>query len=74
MEFDLKNRWTATLVKEDGRWLIAGYHVSANVLDNPVLDAAKTAMYWTGGITLVIGFVLGIIGSMVVRKTRLRAA
>src|SRR5262245_5802078 len=26
MEFDLKNRWTATLVKEDGKWLIASYH------------------------------------------------
>ena len=73
MEFDLKNRWTATLVKEDGRWLIASYHVSANVLDNPLLDAAKSALYWTGGITLVVGFVLGIIGSAIVRRIRSRA-
>jgi ketosteroid isomerase-like protein len=74
MEFDLKNRWTATLVKEDDRWLIAAYHVSSNVLDNPVLDAAKHAVYWTAGIALVGGIALGFIGSAVVRRIRLRAA
>src|ERR1041385_2837336 len=32
--FDLKGRWTATLVREDGKWLIASLHVSTNVFDN----------------------------------------
>ena len=41
MEFDLENRWTAALVKEEGEWKLAAYHVSANVLDNAVLDIAK---------------------------------
>jgi ketosteroid isomerase-like protein len=72
MEFDLENRWTATLVKEDGRWLIASYHVSANVLDNPVLSIAKKAAYWSGGIALVVGIVLGMFGDIVVRKLRKR--
>lgn len=68
MEFDLENRWTATLVKEDGRWLIAAYHVSANVLDNPVLQIAKQSAYWAGGIALVVGLVLGIVANVIVRK------
>jgi len=74
LDFHLKNRWTATLVKEDGRWLVASYHVSGNLLDNPVLAAAKSAAYWSGGIALVVGLVLGIVGSAVLRKIRSRAA
>ncbi len=27
-EFNLENRWTATLVKSDGQWKLAAYHVS----------------------------------------------
>jgi len=68
MEFELENRWTATLVKEDGQWKIAAYHVSANVLDNPLLNAAKRLTYWTGGIALALGAVLGSVGSAVLRR------
>ena len=69
-EFDMENRWTATLVKEDGRWVVGSYHVSANVLDNPVLDIAKKTVYLTGGITLLVGIVLGFVGPAVIRKLR----
>ena len=30
---EFKSRWTATLVKENGRWLLASYHISLNALD-----------------------------------------
>ncbi len=73
-EFDLNNRWTVTLVKENGRWLIASYHVSANILDNPVLTFAKRATYWVGGIALVVGLVVGMFGGKVVRRLRKTAA
>ena len=59
MEFELENRWTATLVKEDGTWKLAAYHVSGNIVDNPVLSIAKKSAYWAGGICLVVGLVLG---------------
>lgn len=59
MEFDLQNRWTATLVKQDGQWLIANYHVSANLLDNPILTAAKRFVYVIGGVGLLVGLALG---------------
>ncbi len=73
-EFDLNNRWTATLVKENGRWLIASYHVSGNILDNPLLTVAKRGMYWVGGIALVVGLVVGMFGGKIVRRLRKTAA
>src|SRR5262249_43535448 len=61
MEFDLHSRWSATLVKEDGRWLIASYHASANVFDNGVLNLVlrKSSLY-VGGIAGVVGLLFGI--------------
>lgn len=68
LEFDLQNRWTATLVKDDGKWKIAAYHVSGNILDNPVLTAAKKSVFWVGGISLVIGLLLGVVGTKLTGK------
>jgi ketosteroid isomerase-like protein len=70
MEFDLENRWTATLVKENDEWKIAAYHVSANVVNNPLLSAAKRALYWTGGVALVVGMLLGGLVSRMMTKNR----
>src|SRR5262245_10162128 len=61
MEFDLKNHWTATVVKDGGQWKIAAYHVSGNILDNPVLNAAKNWLYWVGGIALAAGLIVGLL-------------
>jgi ketosteroid isomerase-like protein len=57
MTFELTNHWTATLVKHDGKWRIASYHVSNNVLANPLL----TALYWAAGIGAVVVLLLGFI-------------
>jgi uncharacterized protein (TIGR02246 family) len=60
MEFDLKTRWSATVVKEkDGQWRVANYQTAVDVFDNPLLNAAKNALYWTGGIAGVIGLLAG---------------
>jgi ketosteroid isomerase-like protein len=56
---EMTSRWTATLVKEDGHWLLASYHVSANLLDNPLLKAAKSGLYLAGGVALAVGLILG---------------
>jgi hypothetical protein len=74
--FDLKTRWTATVVKDaDKKWRILALHIGTNFLDNPILDAAKDA--------LVRAAVLGVFGGLVVgallaslfqrRKTKRRA-
>ena len=59
-EAEFKNRWTATLVKENGRWLLASYHVSNNTLDNPLVNTAKRAVYWAGVIGLIVGLAFGL--------------
>lgn len=60
-EYGIKSRWTATLVKVDGKWLLAAYHISMNVLDNPLLNAAKSALYTAAGIAMVAGLAVGVI-------------
>jgi len=69
-EAEFKNRWTATLVKENGRWLLASYHVSNNTLDNPLVNTAKRAVYWAGVIGLIVGLAFG----LVVARRRKRLA
>ena len=62
-EFEFENRWTATLVKENGRWLVAAYQVSLNALDNPILNGATRMITWAGGgagaLGLLVGWLLG---------------
>ena len=73
-EFDLTNHWTATLVREGDGWKLAAYHVSANVLDNPLLNAAKAALYWAGGLGALVGLVVGLlIGAVLFRRKRAAA-
>jgi uncharacterized protein (TIGR02246 family) len=58
-EYEIKSRWTATLVKTDGQWRLAAYQISMNVLDNPLLTTAKNCVYLAGGIALVVGAAAG---------------
>ena len=57
--YELKSRSTATLVKVDGKWLLAGYHISMNVLDNAILTAAKSGLYLAAGVAFFIGILVG---------------
>ena len=47
------------MVKNGDRWVIAAFHYSANVFDNPILDRYKRAM-WQAGIA--IGLIVLLIG------------
>jgi len=61
--FDVEARWSATLVRWEGRWVVAAFHYSTNMFDNAVLRAAKRLFLWTAGggavVALLIGFFLG---------------
>jgi uncharacterized protein (TIGR02246 family) len=61
--FDLKGRWTITMVKEDGRWLVAALHVSNNIFDNVMLDMVKKyawrAVIIVAGAAGIIGIIAG---------------
>jgi ketosteroid isomerase-like protein len=66
--FDLNGRWSATLVKENGRWLVANFHASSNLFDNPVLNLATKYTVWAGVGGLLIGAVVMLVGAMVLRR------
>jgi uncharacterized protein (TIGR02246 family) len=59
----MNNRWSATVVKENGEWKVALAHVGTDFLNNPVLDRAesfaKKLALGTGFGGLVLGFFLG---------------
>jgi ketosteroid isomerase-like protein len=66
---NVKGRWTATLVKENGRWLVASLHVSTNLFDNVMLDLAKRSLAVAG----VICFGVGVLIGWVISRRRKRA-
>lgn len=68
--WEFENRWTATLVKEDGRWQLASYHVSWNALDNPLLNAATRMLYTASLLSLIAGAVIGALVMKFVRRSR----
>lgn len=71
MDFSLASRWTATLVKEDGRWQIAAYHVSTNMFDNGVSNLlVKWAAIKAGAVALLAGLFLGAVVTKVFTKSR----
>ncbi|HLG56374.1 MAG TPA: hypothetical protein VI485_13645 [Vicinamibacterales bacterium] len=66
--YDMKTRWTATVVKEgDTKWRLRAIHIGTNFLDNPILSEAEStavrvaSMAGAGGLALggVLGFVFG---------------
>ena len=62
--FKLRTRWSSTLVKEGDRWLIAEFHVSVNMFDNPLVTMTAQWVAWisgglAGGVGLVLGVILG---------------
>jgi ketosteroid isomerase-like protein len=67
-QFHLDSRWTAHVVKEGDRWLISGLQVSGNVFDNPILHRAVLMTgLWVGAASLIVGIVLGLVGSRLFR-------
>ena len=62
--YDMKTRWTSTLVKEaDGKWRLRAIHIGTNFLDNPILAEAEAAIWKmaaAGGVAgVLVGAVLG---------------
>jgi ketosteroid isomerase-like protein len=63
MEFDVPMRWSATVRRANGKWSLVNVHFSANMFDNPALDALKASTKWIaigcGLVALLIGFFAG---------------
>jgi hypothetical protein len=63
MVLDVHGRWTTDLIRADGRWLLASVHYSADMFDNPLLNAAQRLIWIVGAgaglIGLTVGFLAG---------------
>ena len=64
----LSSKWTATVVKQQGDWKVASFHVSASIFDNAVLDKVKNSLFLVGAACGAIGLVLGWLLSSVLRR------
>lgn len=60
-EFVINSRWSATLVKVEGKWLVGSFHASCNLFDNPLVAAAKKSLPWAAGGSLALGILIGVI-------------
>jgi uncharacterized protein (TIGR02246 family) len=69
-EFVMPMRWSGTVVKKDGKWLIASFHASANAFDNPVLSTAVWHIARLGIVATMAGLVLGFCVAWVLRRRR----
>jgi hypothetical protein len=56
---DMHTRWTATVVKDKGKWKILTLHIGANFYKNPIVEAIQesTKLYAAGG--AAVGFLVG---------------
>lgn len=66
----MASRWTATLIKDNGKWKILNLHFGANLLDNPYTNALKSSLYKVGGIAGVVGLIIGFGLAWVMRRRR----
>jgi NhaP-type Na+/H+ or K+/H+ antiporter len=73
MSFNVDTIWTATMVYENGRWLLASFQFAPSIFNNPVLDQAVNALYWVSGIVALIGLVLGFLAGRLTGKRRREA-
>ena len=69
--FDLDSRWSAAVVRHEGRWVVASFHASVNLFDNPLLVAAQRLAIAAGAGGLILGIVIGYV---VARRRARRAA
>lgn len=64
----MRTRWSAVSKKEGGAWKLVTVHFSTNVLDNPVLDAAKSLTKKIAAAAAVIGLVVGVLLMFLLRR------
>ncbi len=69
----MKSRWSAGVQKDGDTWKLVSVHFSANLLDNPVLDAAKQAVQKWALITGAIGIAIGLAIGFLLRRRGVRA-
>ena len=57
--FNVNSRWSATVVRHDGRWVVGAFHASVNLFDNPLLVGSQRLALGGSIGALIVGIVLG---------------
>jgi uncharacterized protein (TIGR02246 family) len=52
--FDITARWSGTMLRRDGKWIVASFHYSTNVFDNPILTAQRRLLIGVGAAIAVL--------------------
>ena len=68
MTFTVNANWTATMVKEDGKWLLASFQFAPSIFENPLVDKAIGMVYRVAAIAGVIGLIVGFLLARVFRR------
>jgi uncharacterized protein (TIGR02246 family) len=58
-EFAVHPRWSAAMVRQNGKWKIANFHYSVNMFDNPVTNTVLQKTYWAVAAGAFAGLLLG---------------
>ncbi|NRA36752.1 MAG: hypothetical protein HRU15_01315 [Planctomycetes bacterium] len=66
----MNSRWSATLIKKEGKWKIINLHTGINVTDNAMLSAVTDKMMNMIYILTVVALIIGAIVGFVVGKRR----
>ena len=66
----MPSRWTALVVKENGRWKIKAVHTGVNFMDNPVIDSLKMLAWRNQLIAAAIGILLGLVVGVLLGRKR----
>lgn len=59
VNLEVDANWLGTLVKEDGKWLVAGFQFAPSIFDNPIAKQLQRTIYWVAGGTGLVGVLLG---------------
>lgn len=68
MSFTVDANWTATMVKENGKWLLASFQFAPSIFENPLVDKAVGMIYRVAAIAAVIGLIVGFVLARVFRR------
>ena len=67
--FNIRGRWSCTMVRNGNRWVIASFHYSTNVFDNPILDRYRSLLMLVGVGAALAGLVMGwLVARMMARR------
>jgi ketosteroid isomerase-like protein len=73
-ELPLNSHFTATIARRGDRWLVVAFHASVNAFENPVMYMAiKKASMVSGVVALLVGLLVGVLGTLLLRRRKKNA-